>query len=246
MGADPISPPSGTGDGPTGLVQAPMSAATYFALTGRTPTHAYTCQEGSGNLIDQIGAVNLVVAGAPAYGVSVAGWARKGVGFNETLNQRFSVSSGTGPNPTLTPIAMLCYFTARTVSAMRGIMMVSDAGASARSNVGMGATGILRTQCGAVTNDGVPDYRDSAVHALLLTYDQGGSTTNRYTDLERDDGTFAAGVIDGIKGLGGVNGNNSHVGEVLAYWIFDGADALFSAAQAKTHLQLLGWTIPWT
>lgn len=238
--------PTGTGDGPGGLIQAPMSGASFVALTTRTPTHSYTCQEASGNLIDQIGAVNLVANATPLYQQSVSGWTRKGVGFNETLNQRFSVGAGVGPNPTLTPIAMLCYFTHRTPSTMRNILTISDAGGSARSCMLGGITGLLRTQCAATTNDGIVDHRDGAVHAGLLTYDAVGTNTNRYTDLEKDNGTFAVGVLDGVKGIGALSALNSHIGEILALWIFDGVDAQFTDAQAKSMLQSLGWIIPWT
>lgn len=248
VSADPIVPPaaSGSGDGPGGLIQAPMTAVGFAALTGRTPTHAYTCQEASGNLADQIGSVNLVAAGTPLYQQTIAGWTRKGVGFNETLNQRFAVGAGSGPNATVTPVAMLIYFTCRTPAAMRNMLILSDAGATARSCALNGVTGLLRTQCAATTNDGVVDHRDGAVHPLLLTLDIAGSNTNRYTDLEKDNGTFAAGVLDGNKGIGALTGLNSHLGEVAGLWIFEGTDAQFTDAQAKALLQGLGWSIPWT
>ena len=236
----------GTGDGPSGSILVPMTGASFSAATGRTPTHAYTCQEASGNLIDQVGAVNLVAAGTPLYQQTVSGWTRKGVGFNETVNQRFSVSAGTGWNATVTPVAILAYFTVRTPAAMRNVIILSDAGAAACSCMLNGVTGLLRTQCAATTNDGVTDHRDSAVHAGLLTLDIAGTTTNRYTDLEKDNGTFAAGVLDGIKGIGALSGLNSHLGEVLALWVFEGTDAQFSDAQAKSMLQALGWSPPWS
>lgn len=234
------------GDGPGGTVQVPMTAGDFFTYAARTPTHAYTCQELSGNLLDQVGSLNLVAAGTPLYQQSVAGWARKGVGFNETVGQRFSVGAGSGPSPILTPVAMLAYVTMRTPAASRGMVLLSDAGASNRSAAFVSAAGVLRTQCGAVTNDGVSDHRDGAAHPILLTYDVAGSATNRYSDLEKDNGTFAAGVIDGTKGIGAVSGQNSHLGEVLAFWILEGADAQFTDAQAKAMLQALGWSIPWS
>lgn len=215
-------------------------------FVAKVPTHSYGCQEASGNLIDQIGVMNLAAAGTPLYQQTVTGQTNKGVGFNEGVNQRFSVGSGTGPNPTLTPVATLTYFTGRTPAAMRGMVLLSDAGGSARSAMLFATTGFLRTQCGATTNDGTVDHRDSAMHAGLLTYDLSATTTNRYSDLEKDLGTFAAGVLDGTKGLGAVGGQNSHLGEVVRHWIFEGTDAQHTDASAKALLQALEWAPGWT
>lgn len=215
-------------------------------FVAKVPTHGYGCQEASGNLIDQIGSMNLAAAGTPLYQQAVAGQTNKGVGFNEGVNQRFSVGSGTGPNPTLTPVATLTYFTGRTPAAMRGMVLLSDAGAASRSAMLFATTGFLRTQCAATTNDGIVDHRDSAMHAGLLTYDLAGTTTNRYSDLEKDTGTFAAGVLDGTKGLGAVGGQNSHLGEVVRHWIFEGTDAQHTDASAKALLQALEWAPGWT
>ena len=242
-----LNPGTGAGDGPSGSILVPMTGPAFLAATGRTPTHAYSCQEASGNLIDQIGSVNLVPAGAPLFLQPVSNWVRKGVGFNETVNQRFSVAAGTGWNVTLTPVAMLAYVTARTAAAVRSLLIITDAGGTARSGVSVTTGGLLRTQCGSTLNDGTIDHRDAAVHPVLLTIDVGGSVTNRYTNIEKDNGTFGAGAVDGTKGIGAYAGLNSHLGEVLALWVFEGSDAQFSDAQAKTMLTNLGWSgIPWS
>jgi hypothetical protein len=235
------------GDGPLGVIKVPMTAAAFLAATGRTPTHAYTCQEPSGNLIDQIGSLTLIAAGTPLYQQSISGWIRKGVGFNEGLNQRFSVTTGSGPDPAVTPVAMLVYFRARTPAATRSLVMISDAGGGARVCGLITPGGLAETLCGAAAaNDGVVDYRDTNVHAMLLAYDAGNTTVSRYTDQEKDNGTFGAGTIDAIKGIGALAGGNSHLGEVVAFWIFDGADARYTDAQAKSLLQGLGWSIAWS
>ncbi len=240
---DEIWDAPGTGDGPGEMIAAPMTASSFLLTTGRNATHAYTCQEASGNLIDQIGSMNLVAAGGPAYSVTVPGWTRKGVGFNRTNSQGFSVGAGVGPNPTATPVAMLIYFTTRGLVGANQLLMISDGGPNAWATY-LDQSGVLSTFCGAAINSGAVNHQDGAVHALLGTYDPAG-TINRYTDLERDDGTFAAGVIDGVKGIGADGTQASHVGEILAYWIMQGADAQFTALQAKTFLQSLGWAPPW-
>ncbi|HZJ66831.1 MAG TPA: hypothetical protein VFD36_25165 [Kofleriaceae bacterium] len=243
---DEIWDAPGAGDGPGQSISVPMTGAAFLALTGRSATHAYTCQEASGDLIDQIGAMNMVAIGGPLYSVTVAGWTRKGVGFNRTNSQGFSVGAGVGPNPTATPVAMLIYYTTRATVGQNELLMISDGGpnawAMAMDNGSLGGT--LSTFCGAAINTGVASHQDGAVHPLLLTYDPAG-TINRYTDLERDDGTFAAGVVDGVKGLGADGTQASHLGEVLAYWIMQGANAQFTALQAKTFLQSFGWAPPW-
>lgn len=236
----------GSGDGPGQMIKVPMSAASFLSTTGRNATHAYTCQEASGNLIDQIGSLNMVAIGGPLYAVPVVGWTRVGVGFNRTNSQGFNVGAGVGPNPTATPVAMLIYYTTRATVGQNELLMISDGGPNAwvmaMDNGSSGGT--LSTFCGAAINAGVSPHQDGAVHPLLITYDPAG-TVNRYTDLERDDGTFAAGVIDGVKGIGADGTQASHLGEVLAYWILQGADAQFTALQARTLLQSLGWAPPW-
>lgn len=233
----------GVGDGPGDSIKVPMSAASFLSATGRNATHAYTCQESSGNLIDQIGSMDLVAANSPLYSVPVTGWTRVGVGFNHTTAQRFSVNAGTGPDPTLTPVAMLIYFTTRVTAGANEMLMLSESGATTSVAV-YEVAGALDTQCNSNFNLGSVNHEDGAVHAMLLTYDPAGSV-NRYSDLERDDGTFGAGVLDGIKGLGATTAQNSFTGEVLAYWILQGTDAQFTALQAKTFLQSLGWPPLW-
>lgn len=234
----------GIGDGPGDSIRVPMTAASFLAATGRNATHAYTCQEPSGSLIDQIGSMNLAPsATSPLYGVTVAGWSRKGVGFDHSTAQRFSVNAGTGPDPTLTPVAMLVYFTTRVTAGANEMLMLSESGAATSVAV-YEVAGALDTQCNSNFNLGTVNHEDGAVHAMLLTYDPAGSV-NRYSDLERDDGTFGAGVLDGIKGIGATTAQNSFTGEVLAYWILQGTDAQFTALQAKTLLQSLGWAPPW-
>lgn len=246
VSSNETGPDGGTGDGPNGAIKVPMTAGSFLATTGRNATHAYTCQEASGNLIDQIGAMNLVPgAGAPTYLVPVTGWTRKGVGFNRSNNQGFTVNAGVGPNPTLTPVAMMVYYTTRSVVGQNELMMISDGGVNQWAVfMDIGAGGIPSTFCGTAINNGTVSHQDGAVHVMLGTYDPAGSI-NRYTDLERDDGTFAAGVVDGVKGIGSDGSQASHLGEILAYWIMQGADAQFTALQAKTFLQSLGWAPPW-
>lgn len=233
-----------SGDGPNGNILVPMTAASFLAATGRNATHAYSCQEASGNLVDQIDSLNMVAANTPLYQQSVTGWTRKGVGFNRGTSQRFGVAAGVGPDPTTHPVTMLIYYTTRaTVGANEVLNIAESGGTSCRA---MDAAGILTTQCVGASNAGTVDHRDGNVHPLLFTYDQGNSTVNRYTDLERDDGTFAAGVVDGLKAIGAGVAQNSWLGECLAWWILENADAQFTAAQAKSFLQSLGWTIPWS
>ena len=244
VSANETGPGGGGGDGPSGAIKVPMTAGSFLATTGRNATHAYTCQEASGNLIDQIGAMNLVPsATTPLYSVTVIGWTRKGVGFNHATAQNFSVGAGVGPNPTATPVAMLIYFTTRVTAGANEMLMLSESGATTSVAV-YEVAGALDTQCDSNFNLGSVNHEDGAAHAMLLTYDPAGSV-NRYTDLERDDGTFGAGVLDGLKGLGATTAQNSFTGEILAYWIMQGADAQFTALQAKTFLQSLGWAPPW-
>jgi hypothetical protein len=75
----------------------------YNALTIDVPTSIYTCQEASGNLADTgAGGITLVANGTPLYQQAVSGHARKAVGFNAGVNQRFMAASGTAPNPATT------------------------------------------------------------------------------------------------------------------------------------------------
>lgn len=234
------------GDGPGGLIMTPTSGAAFLALTGRTPRNIYPCQDASGNLVDTVGAMNLIANAAPLYTQAVAGWTRVGVGFNQTAAQRFAVATGVGPNPGATPVAMLAYCTFRTPAAVREVFYIEDAGAAVKVAVLCTAGGLLRSQCIATTNDGTVDHRDTLVHPVLLTIDTAATTINRYSDLEKDNGTYAATPADAPKGLGAAAGATSWLGECVYFVILEGANAQFTDAQAKTFLQSFGWTIPWT
>jgi uncharacterized repeat protein (TIGR01451 family) len=236
------------GDGPGGAIQVPVTAAGFASVTGRTPTHIYTCQEASSNLIDQVGTENLIAstaAAAPLYQVPITNWTRKGVGFSETSGQKCTLATGHGPNPLNTAVAMLAYVRVRTVIATRTILMIEDAGASNRIMASMNTGGVLVTNCmAAAANAGTVDHRDTNVHPLLLAVDTANTFVGRWTDLEADIGTYGATPGDAVKGIGAVGGGLSFVGEVLGVWILEGANAQIATnAAAKTFLQSLGWTI---
>lgn len=228
------------GDGAAGAF-APASAAEFAALGIAAPSNLWQCQEASGNLADSIGSLTLTANATPTYQQSITGWARKALGFNETAAQRFQVTAGSGPNVATQSVAWLCYFLlSGTPGAQRRILTAADGLATTGVLATFLTTGRIRMACVNVTADGTYDYRDSALHPLLLVYNRTGSLVRVFTDKEQVNGTYSAGAVDAAKGLGAAGAGNSLPGFIA--WAFAAAGAT-AEGYGKTTLQQLGWQL---
>lgn len=224
-------------------VRVPTTRDDFTVLGIVAPNHLWLSQEASGNLTDSIGGVTLAANGTPTYGNAVSGWTRKGLGFDETANQRFSVAAGTGPNPATTSVAWMCYFrvTSDVTSTNRRLLIAAD---------GLATTGVLcnltlnggqtlvRIVCVSVGANGTYDYNDGNVHPALLVYDRTNSLVRIYTDKEQLNGTYDAGAVDAAKGICAAGSGNSILGNVLWAAAASGSTA---EGYGKHTLTALGW-----
>jgi hypothetical protein len=234
----PVDATSGTGR---------PSNAYQWSIIGLTVAHAYTCQAASGNLIDQVGAVDLVANGNPLYQQTLTGWATYSVGFNATAAQRFSMSVGVGPSPAAQSILVITYGYQQTApTGTRGVLNLGG-------NVGIGLANTapqpLRLYVAAVLADDTTTgpTQDDVMHIECQLHDVTNSVAALLTDEAKTVGTFAAGT-DGIKGVGGgifSTSPNAPAGVNLIA-IATGANAEKSYADLKAIFQRLKWTIPWT
>lgn len=228
-------------------IYAPANATEWTALmaaaglaTGN-PASTWTCQEASGNLADAIGAVPLTQTGAGhLYQQAVAGWTRKAVQcVDGTAGQKW-LNTTTAPNPGTTDVLLLAYVAVPVASpaAVRDVC-----GHAAAADCRFNTTGRLRAIFGA-SADLVNDPR-GRVMPVLVKIDNTGSISAIYTDQEKFIGTYATPASASMVYLGGQTAAASGAAYLYAAE-FTGGAARLSDAQAKTLLQTLAWTIPWS
>lgn len=232
----------------TSGIYVPSTAAQFTALGITAPQHLYLCQEASGDLADSIGGVTWVANASPTYQQAVTGWTRKAVRTgNGSVGQRFTAGSGVGPSPGSTSVAILAYVDITASTASRWVMgmgaSATDCGAYVTS------AGILGTQVISTNNTATSDARTGGVRPILLVFDRAGTLVKLFSDQDAHSGTYSASVGDGQKGIGAFDGDLNAAGaDYLWACMFSGASAaaLSANATAKSYLQALGWTIPWS
>lgn len=232
----------------TSLIYVPSTVAQYSSLGLATPTEIHLCQEASGDLTGEILSEVLAANNSPAYQQSVSGWSRKGVRGNAvTANQRFQ---GVGPDPSATSVAVLAYVGNMVPpgdGAARGIIVfgtsTSDIGIS---NVSAGSN-VFRYRSPADIEDSVGAYGTGG-HVILVVHDLVNSRSRFYTDQEKITPTFGAASSGTVYGIGGIGGGVFEAATVMYLARFEGAAAasLSTDATAKSFLEALNWTIPWS
>lgn len=217
---------------------------TAGSLSTANPNSLWLCQETSGNLSDSIGSLTLTANATPTYDNAVTGWTRKGLGFTQVANQRFGAAAGVGPSPATTSQMWLWIVTVTaTPAATRGICQVSN-GATVLQGL-LTSTPRARINVGGTTTDGTnsPATETNGMPVVLL-YDRSGSRAMLYTSQEKITGTYSAGVVDGVKGIGA---GTSFPGFCVYGAMWSGAAAeAFTDANVKSLLQTMGFTIPWS
>lgn len=208
------------------------------------PTDWWLCQEPSGNLASSGAGVTLTANGTPLYQQAVTGWSRLGVGFTNAANQRFTAAAGIGPNPGATSVTMLWY---QSITAAPGAQVVmnniSDGATNFRTMAQVVGNTKIQNACAGVVVNGTTDATTVGVQPIVIQYDRTNSVANVYTLNDKIVGTFSAGVVDGRKGIGGAT---APTGQAVYGAMWSGAGAEITAAQIKTLLQTLGWTITWS
>ena len=234
----------------TSGIAAPSSATEWAAflsaksLSAASPSSLWLCQEdgsvGHTDLADSIGAFPLIAQTAPLYGQAVPGWSRKGVGFDQTSNQRFISTDAALPDISTTSATLLAFVAADTTpAAARGI--VSFGTTTARFQVT--TTPALQFVAGTTANEGA--NCPTAVQPLVIKVDKTAGVTAGYTIQSNLANTVGAITGKAVR-FGALTSGSSFVGKIVYAAMWSGASAEISDANMKALLVAMGWTIPWS
>ena len=214
-------------------------------ISSGNPANLWLCQEASGNLADSIGGTALAVAGTWNYQQAVTGFTRLAV-VNPTdgLGARFT-SAGDEISTSSEALFAVVQMPASGPGGTRSVMEVgtnATRDAIELANVGP----VLRGRSVANIADGTHDFTN-AVRPCVLVSNRTGTEVIVATDQEKLLPTFGGTMAGTLITFGGVAGGNLCPNMGLMYACrFSGAAAELSAAQVKSLLQVLGWSIPWS
>lgn len=205
------------------------------------PASLWLMQEASGNLADSIGSVTMTQTGAGhQYQQAVTGHTRKAVAtVDGTVGQKWlNNTTATNPNTHDTLVLMVLGTPVASPVAQRDIMAKAAA-----DDLRINTNGKLRAVFGAAA-DLVNDCRNR-VMPVMVKVDNTNTASQIYTDQEKFTGTYAAPASAALLAFGAQTANAATMLYTYAAE-FDDANARVSDAGAKSLLQALGWTIPWT
>lgn len=220
----------------------PLTLADYALVTSKVPSHTWGMQDASGNPVATVG-TNLTATGASiAYQQSVAGWTRVAIQIPEISGRRLAFTTGGPMNPASGSVAWFAYIDVVSNSSTQPVITLSNNATPMHCQVTTTPVSSLRVAANTANGTGNPIT--AGVIPWLIVYNKTASTAKLYTSQEIITGTYNSGVGDGtVKGFGG--SGTSCVMNILLGAGFEGANAEFSDANARSFLQALGWTIPW-
>lgn len=249
VSADPLRPDasSAADRDATSNIYVPSTAGQFTALGITAPSHLWLCQEAAGNLADSIGGMTLTASGSPTYQQAVSGWSRKGVGFTVTLNQRFSAAAGVGPDPGSVSTLWLAYVAViGAQGGNRDIFGPNNTAGGTAAKVQTTTTPRVRGSFAGTVASGTSDPTATGLQPMVIKVDRTNSTAVVYTGQEKITGTYSAIISESTAKGFGSSGSTSFGGLIAYSALWSGAAAEVSDAQAKTLLQALGWSIPWS
>lgn len=217
---------------------APLSAIT-------APTAIYNCQAASGDLLDDIGSIDLVAAGTDSsnYQQTVTDWTRKGLKVIYNQTDRFSRASGGTPNPATTSQTWVWFCKAiGTPAANKTLFGISDNATGCQ--VGVASTGHPFITIAGNTTNGADTPTALGIGPWTITYNRTATTVVVTTPQEKITGTYGA-VVDGRKGIM-ANGAASLASEYVYGFMFSGAGGEITIANLKLLLEAMGFVIPWS
>ncbi len=232
------SAPAATTDATSGKF-TPVSAAEFTALSITAPQALWLPNiTTTGDLIDQVGSLNLVAANSPTYQQTVAGWSTKAVsGTPGTTNARFSAA---GTDVSTTDVCILWYVS--IVAGTTANIQIFEDGDVRVQQVAADVTLRARNTTNLANTLG----NHVGVHPVMLMHDATNVRTRLFTDVEKLTVTFAAslGTNEQITPVTA----SEPVGVIKFLWgcKWTGAAARVSDAQAKARLVALNWSIPWS
>ncbi len=240
----PVTTPVGLPlrDGPQN-VYVPAVAADWTNLGLPAPTAQWGCQESTGNLVSNIGSVDLAPGGSGhLYQQSVSGWTRKFVGLvNDSVGQCWHSSSTALDLTTNEHMAWLLYASVQSSpAATRSLLKLAASGGAVALQIRQGTDGVRVAWSGNASMSTVHNGIDT-VHCYLL-FRNTSSGGDLLTDIMNGNIFADNRAFTGSKGLGDDTGAvmSARIG-FAAFWKGSDADTIAN----KTTLQTLGWTVTW-
>lgn len=209
--------------------------AAVGVITGG-PDNLWSFQQASSPLSDAIGSENFAVTGAgSSYQQAVTGWTRTAW----KLTDGGSTYAGTPSNVASTTSSLLLLYVAVTSTPAAARTIAYLGGGDLRVNT---TPNYSFKPSGQATVTGT-EAHGTTVHPLVIKIDVTGAVTAVYTDLEKL--TLSHGVGTSPTYLGAVSGLSADARYLYgARWL--GSAAEISAADIKSMLETLGWTVSWT
>ncbi len=211
--------------------------------TWANPSHVYTFQEASGNVLDTVGAINLGPANVPVYNEAVTGWTRKGVRCRHATTDSLS---GTG-FPNVNADSALVLTLVEIVSAPTTTRNVTILGNSPTVGTRISTTPRLLVDVAGVTA-GTGTSSPVGVRLIIDRFNRTTQGRDKLTDQEKIIGS--TGITQVGQGIifGGFGTGAQLSAEVrflyAATWY--GADAERTDAEVKSLLQSMGYSIAWS
>lgn len=220
----------------------PLTLADYALATSKVPSHTWGMQDAAGNPAATVGTALTATGASILYQQAVAGWSRKAIQIPELSGRRLAFTTGALMNPASGSVAWFAYIDVVSNTSTLPVVTLSNNATPMHCSVTIAPIATLRVATN--TSNGVANPVTAGVIPWLLVYNKTAGTAKLYTSQEIITGVYNAGVGDGtVKGLGAA-GSPATFNVLLAAG-FDGANAEFDDAKARSFLQALGWTIPW-
>lgn len=210
------------------------------------PSSLWSMGGGEGDVSDSIGSITLTALGGLTYETETTGWTN--LGIKTTSGAQGNLISTDAGLPDISTTSCLLLFYAATPAAVATLRTLAqlgpnfDGGLEARLNA---SEQIAAIRAGVETT-GAATFCDGAVHPVVMQVNRTGNVAGIYTDQEKLTGA-AAGSGKCVM-IGGDN-NRSYDSDAITYLyatMFTGAAAELSAAQIKTLLTTLGWSVAWS
>ena len=223
-----------------GQLNSVISAA---GLVG-TPIALWLMQEAAGNPADSSGnGFTLTATGTPSYQQAVAGWSRFAITYADASAGGLSTVAAGLPDVNTGSLVVIAYIKMPNANpaGTRNFIQIGTDGANRGDIAGLN-TGVARGFISGTTLNGSSNPFTGAVRPVVISLDQTANTFEVYTDQDRIAPAFNAAITGkGIRFNGSAISSSIAGGELWAAAI----QAEWAAAQVRSFLQTLNWSIPW-
>lgn len=213
------------------------------------PTLGYGCQDATGDLTNDIGAIALTAAGTPTYqnDETAKGYpSDKSVGFDDNEADAFSSSSASLPDPSNTSYLMIVIGRITAIpAATRSLFQLSAGNVVRLVNNG----GQARLRSFLVGNDAQSvDFNTTDFRCWVVQVNETADTALvGCEDFKIEPGYVAPSSSSKYLGIGAVSGDPQAAPfRALRKYVWTGAAAEKSKAQIKLLLEAFGATVAWS